>query len=281
MTIQTPTASRCGPRFAILGRLWKIVPLVVLIPAIFAASAQAHTVTASATCQSVTFHWTAFAANGGGNGGLNTPEWAISAPATPAMSGHASFSGSSFSLTVPVPAGNRVVTASSSWTMTQTRDGNHGSRSQDLTISNCPAPPMPPAPPVPPVPPVTPATSPTAAGPALSTTAPPAVAVLASCVSSPVVLRGISAKVHKRLTAHVTSLGVKSVTFYLDARKLVTLTKPSHQRFTVTVDARRLSYGVHRLSARVTMRNADCVRAAAAGAFVKVRTPVIRPHFTG
>jgi hypothetical protein len=105
--------------------------------------------------------------------------------------------------------------------------------------------------------------------------------VKASCVASAVVLRGVSAKVHKRLTVHVTALGIKSVTFYLDGRKLATVTKSTNHRYSLSIDARRLGYGAHRLRARATTSNASCTRAAAAAAFVKVRSPVIRPQFTG
>ena len=55
--------------------------------------------------------------------------------------------------------------------------------------------------------------------------------VLASCVPSPVVLRGLAAKVRQSLSVHVTALGVKSVTFYLDGRKLKTVTKAKNQRY--------------------------------------------------
>jgi hypothetical protein len=107
------------------------------------------------------------------------------------------------------------------------------------------------------------------------------VAVKASCVPSPVVLRGVSAKVRRALTVHVTALGVKSVTFYLDGRKLATVTKATDHRYSVRINARRLGYGRHRLSARATMRDAACARAAAAGSFVKVKPPRIPPKFAG
>ena len=62
--------------------------------------------------------------------------------------------------------------------------------------------------------------------------------VLASCVPSPVVLRGLAAKVRRSLSVHVTALGVKSVTFYLDGRKLKTVTKAKNQRYSIKVSAR-------------------------------------------
>jgi hypothetical protein len=105
--------------------------------------------------------------------------------------------------------------------------------------------------------------------------------VRASCVPSPVVLRGLAAKVRTSLSVHVTALGVKSVTFYLDGRKLATVTKAKNQRYSIKVSARNLGYGRHRLEAKVKMRDATCATAAAAAAFVKVKAATIRPQFTG
>ena len=87
--------------------------------------------------------------------------------------------------------------------------------------------------------------------------------VQASCVPSPVVLRGLAAKVRTSLSVHVTALGVKSVTFYLDGRKLKTVTKAKNERYSIKVSARGLGYGRHRLQVRVQMRNATCATAAA------------------
>ena len=374
-----PAAIRVGLGAAIVRRVRMVVPLVVLSLAIFTASAQAHTVTATATCNSVTFHWTNFASSGSGNGGLNTPGWRITftpagvsaatttARAASTISGQASFAGSSYSLTVAIPGGNGTFTASSSWTSSQTRDGHSSSWSKNLTISDCPPPPPPPPPPVPPGPRAAPALSTTASGDVAlgqaihdtallsgwssptgtitfnlylasdttcstvlnSGTVPvngngsydspavtPATAgayqwvatysgdagnasaatacndpaeqssvaqqiVQASCIPTPVVLRGLAAKVRRSLSVHVTAVGVKSVTFYLDGRKLKTVTKHKNQRYSIKVSVRRLGYGRHRLQVKVKTRDANCTAAAAAAAFVKVRSPTIRPKFTG
>jgi hypothetical protein len=373
----TPTATRAGRGAVTVPRVRSIAALVVLSFAIFTASAQAHTGTATATCNSVTIYWTAFSASGGANGGLNQPSWKVvftpaGGGAATTKTGTVSFSGSSFSHTVSIPGGNGSVVASSSWTSSDTRDYHAGSFSKNLTIANCPV--IVPSPPPPPVnPPVTPITL---AHPTLSTTASPGVAlgeaihdtatlsggssptgtitfalyaasdttcstvlatgtvavsgagnydspevtpgdagsyqwvasysgdagntsaattcndpaeqatvatqlVLASCVPSPVVLRGLAAKVRRSLSVHVTALGVKSVTFYLDGRKLKTVTKAKNQRYAIKVSARNLGYGRHRLQAKVKMRNATCATAAAAAAFVKVKAATIRPQFTG
>jgi hypothetical protein len=367
----TPAAIRVGLGAAIVRRVRMVVPLVVLSLAIFTASAQAHTVTATATCNSVTFHWMNFASSGSGGGGFNKPHWTVvftpTGGSAATTSGQVSFGGSTYSLTVPIPGGNGTVTASSVWSSTETRDGHSSSWSKNLTISNCPVVPPPPPPPVPPGPRTAPALSTTASGDVAlgeaihdtallsggssptgtitfnlylasdttcstvlnsgtvpvngngsydSPTVTPANAgayqwvatysgdagnasaatacndpaeqasvaqqiVQASCIPSPVVLRGLAAKVRRTLSVHVTALGVKSVTFYLDGRKLKTVTKPKNQRFSIKVSVRRLGYGRHRLQVKVKTRDANCTAAAAAAAFVKVRSPTIRPKFTG
>jgi hypothetical protein len=376
ITQSSPSAPiRGGLGATLVPRFRIIVPLVVLALAVFAASAQAHTVSATATCNSVTFHWTLFASSGGGAGGFNKPHWSVeftrtgAAPTT--QSGQVSFTGSSYTLTVPIGGGNGTVKASSYWLSSETRDGHSSSFSKNLTISNCPV-----VVPVTPAPPVTPAAPVTKASPALATTASAGVAlgeaihdtavlsggssptgtitfnlysandttcstvlstatvpvngagsydspavtpadagayqwvasysgdaanngvsnacndpaeqssvavsiVQASCVPSPVVLRGLSAKVRRTLSVHVTALGAQSVTFYLDGRKLKTVTKPKNQRFSIKVSVRKLGYGRHRLRVKVKTRDVNCTAAAAAAAFVKVRSPTIRPKFTG
>ena len=60
-------------------------------------------------------------------------------------------------------------------------------------------------------------------------------------------------------------MGVKSVTFYLDGRKLKTVTKSKNQRYAIKVSARGLGYGRHRLQVKVAMRNATCATVAAPG----------------
>jgi hypothetical protein len=388
----TSDAISVGASRKIVGRFSRIVLLAGSLLAIFATGAQAHTVTASATCGSVSFNWTRFSSYGYGNGGLNTPRWVITfKPAvgpTATIQGVASFAGSSFSLTVAIPSGNGLMTASSSWTSSQTRDGNSNSGSKSVTIGDCPVAPVPPeTPPSPPISrvadvPPSPVSPPHfVAGPASPTialatsgSAPVALggairdtAVLSGgssptgtiafslysvsdtncskalrqlrvpvsgngsyaspsvtpatpgsyqwiarysgdanneslsgscgdpterstvsakiarpvCVTPAATLRGLTETAQDSLSAHVAARGVKSVTFYLDGRKLVTLTKPSHRRFSVSIDARRLSLGVHRLKAKVTMRDPSCTSAEAAGTFIRVKPPSLPPKFAG
>jgi hypothetical protein len=367
----------------------RIVALAGALLAIFAASAQAHTVTGSATCGSVSFDWARFSSYGSGNGGLNTPQWVVAfkpvVGSTATMHGVASFAGSSFSLTVAIPSGNGLATASSSWTRAQTRDGNSNSGSESVTIGDCPVTPVTPpsvtpsAPTKSPAPvlspsPVAPpnfvaqsasltvalstsASAPVTLGGAIRDTAtlsggsspsgtiafslysagdsscskalrevrvpvsgsgsyvsPPVTPAIPGsyqwvanysgdannrslsgacddpterstvtakvthpfCVTRPASLRGLTETARNSLSAHVAARGVKRVTFYLDGHKLVTLTKPSHRRFSVSIDARKLSFGAHRLKAKVTMRDPSCAKAEAEGTFIRVRHPRYR-----
>jgi hypothetical protein len=388
----TSDASSVSASRKIVRRSSGIVALAGALLAIFAACAQAHTVTATATCGSVSFNWARFSSYGYGNGGLNTPQWVVTFKpvigSTNTVHGAVSFPGSSFSLTVPIPSGNGLVTASSSWSWAQTRDGNSNSGSNNFTIGDCPVAVVPPeAPQTPPVsraaavppspvappnflagpgsptvalssggsapvtlggairdtavlsgglsptgtiafllysasdsscakvlhqvrvrvsgngsyvsPPVTPATagsyqwvarysgdannkslSGSCQDPSERSTVTAKIAQPV-CVTPSATLRGLTETAQNSLSAHVAAQGVKSVTFYLDGRKLVTLTNPSHRRFSVSIDARRLSFGVHRLKAKVTMLNPSCAGAEAAGTFIHVKPQALPPKFAG
>jgi hypothetical protein len=101
-----------------------------------------------------------------------------------------------------------------------------------------------------------------------------------ACVRSPVALRGVRQIVSKSLSAYVAAPGVAGVTFYLDARKLKTLTKPTDQRFSLAIDARSLSLGVHRLRVAVTTDRSSCANAATE-IFIHVRPDSLAPTFAG
>jgi hypothetical protein len=100
------------------------------------------------------------------------------------------------------------------------------------------------------------------------------------CVRSPVALRGVPETAKNSLSAYVPAAGVKSVTFYLDGRRLVTLTRPSHQRFSIAIDVRTLSYGIHRLSAKLTMLGSSCATEAT-GSFIRTEVSSGSPTFAG
>jgi hypothetical protein len=130
----------------------RLLPVFLLAFFALAATAQAHNVVATSACtpgtaagsgNSVTINWTNFAnPPGPGNGGENTPGWQIvytptagGAPVT--LSGSVTFPLDSYSLTVAVPGGAGSLVVSSFWTAAETTDGNVGSTSQDLNVSDC------------------------------------------------------------------------------------------------------------------------------------------------
>lgn len=292
-----PAAIGFGIRRAAVRGARRVIPLAVALLALCAASAQAHIVAATATCGSVTFDWSRFSSHGSGNGGLNAPEWLIvfkpaDGGSTVTMNGQASFAGSSYSSTIAIPSSDGAVTASSSWSWRQTRDGNSNSGSAKLTIADCPVAPVEPSPPTPPPPATsTPATASAVAAPPPAEQ-PPATATPASptthprvaptvCVRSHVAMHGLAETARNSVSAYVPARGVKSVTFFIDRRKLVTLTRSSHRRFSIRIGTRSLGLGVHRLTAKVTMLGSSCGTAEVAGRFIHVKPVSLPPRFTG
>jgi hypothetical protein len=101
------------------------------------------------------------------------------------------------------------------------------------------------------------------------------------------VLKGPRGCVRGRFHASIKSTGVASVTFYVDGKKLKTLTsKNAHGGLlTVLIDPSRMKVGPHRVSAKITMKassaTAKAARATRALTVVHCASAVITPHFTG
>jgi hypothetical protein len=110
----------------------------------------------------------------------------------------------------------------------------------------------------------------------------PAQKVREFCEVSRPVLYGGSGLQKGRFAVWVRSKGVKRITFYLDGRKLATFTQSQArgEQFKLTIDARKLRYGVHHVSFRVAMINRDCAATAAARMFFRPR-PSLGTRFTG
>jgi hypothetical protein len=101
-----------------------------------------------------------------------------------------------------------------------------------------------------------------------------------ACVTSPVAPHGVHEIVTTSLSAYVVAPGVKSVTSYLDGRKLETLTKPSDQRFSISVAVRTLRYGVHRLMVAATLDRSSCANEAVE-TFIHAKSDSLAPTFAG
>jgi len=126
-----------------------VLPLVLLGFFAFAASAQAHDATASVgKCTSsaqntIVITWYDFAnPPGPGNGGENTPTWSIvytptgGSPTT--YSGQVSFPLNTYTLTVDIPGTVGSAVVSTSWTPSETTDGNGPTTlSTTLAVANC------------------------------------------------------------------------------------------------------------------------------------------------
>ena len=113
----------------------------------------------------------------------------------------------------------------------------------------------------------------------------PKQAVKAVCAisESSITLNGGSGSKRKPFTIHLPALGIKQVTFYLDGRKLKTLSasQAKHGVFSVTLDPRKLSYGAHKLSVKTVMADSACAPVARAAVFVHPRASRVSPKFTG
>lgn len=154
-----------------------------------------------------------------------------------------------------------------------------------------PEPPAP-EPPGPSPPAVTP--SPTSGVAASSTAQTPSSGVLASRQSTlPALkvsvpsLRGPQGCVRSSFRASVKAKGVASVAFYMDGRRLRTLTARSARKgqLSITIDPSRLSVGAHRLMAKIAMKKASpsskAVHGTRSATVLRCRPAVLTPEFTG
>ncbi len=127
----------------------KIILAATAVFLLFAASAQAHNVSATAVCGSVTINWSQFSATGNNNNGLNSPSWTVTftpagggVPTTITETGTSSspwaFPGANGSWSVTIPKGNGTVQISSSIATSQTRDGyGPGYGSTSIVLNSC------------------------------------------------------------------------------------------------------------------------------------------------
>ncbi len=100
---------------------------------------------------------------------------------------------------------------------------------------------------------------------------------------SQIVLHGATGSKHGPFTVHISSLGIKQITFYLDGHKLKTLAAGQAKKgqFSVRIDAAKLHYGAHRVSVTTVMSDSLCAAIARAGVFVHARPAAVTPKFTG
>jgi uncharacterized repeat protein (TIGR01451 family) len=116
-------------------------------------------------------------------------------------------------------------------------------------------------------------------------TQPARIAVLPeTIVSGAAKLSGPAACVSKKFTTKVTGRRIKSVTWFIDGKKVRTFTNKSGEasRTSFSVDPRRYGTGVHRLQARITFNAASRTAAKTLRmTFQRCGRQAVAPQFTG
>ena len=98
-----------------------------------------------------------------------------------------------------------------------------------------------------------------------------------------IVLSGGTGSKRGPFTVHISSLGIKQITFLLDGKKIKTLKSSQAKggKFSLRIDPSKLHYGAHTLTVKTVMTDAGCPPVARAAVFVHPHTRVITPKFTG
>jgi hypothetical protein len=142
--------------------------------------------------------------------------------------------------------------------------------------------------PTPTTPPVTPPTPPTPTTAASSSPAPPAPQIAVS----PVRVRPGSARLRgpsgcpttSAVAATVTGRRIVKVTFYVDNKKVKTLTRPNRKggQWVLPMNVRRFAFGTHRVRARIEFARSSQTRARTLRlSFNRCRPASVTPKFTG
>jgi hypothetical protein len=135
-------------------------------------------------------------------------------------------------------------------------------------------------------PPGSPSTPATASGTAPATSQPPQIAV------SPARVRPGSAKLRgpsgcpttSAVAATVTGRRIVKVTFYVDNKKVKTLThaNKSGGRWVLPMDVKRFAFGTHRVQARIQFARSSQTKSRTLRlSFNRCRPAVVKPNFTG
>jgi hypothetical protein len=96
------------------------------------------------------------------------------------------------------------------------------------------------------------------------------------------VLRGASGLQTGRFTVWLNSAGIARVTFYLDGRRIRAFKRAQAKggRFKLTLDVRKLRYGVHQVSVAAAPMDVNCAAAASSRTIFRPR-PNLGVRFTG
>jgi hypothetical protein len=95
-----------------------------------------------------------------------------------------------------------------------------------------------------------------------------------------VVLKGAAGPKRHKFTVKVSARGIKTITFYLDGRKVKTLNAPAHGKdFSIKINPRKLKSGSHKISATAVLASPACGTLKLARIFIHPRRGI--PRFTG
>jgi uncharacterized repeat protein (TIGR01451 family) len=93
------------------------------------------------------------------------------------------------------------------------------------------------------------------------------------------VLKGAAGPKHNKFTVTVTAKGIKTITFYLDGRKVKTLKAPHGKNFSVKINPGKLKFGPHKISATAVLADPACGTLKRVTIFIHPKRGI--PHFTG
>jgi hypothetical protein len=99
--------------------------------------------------------------------------------------------------------------------------------------------------------------------------------------SSAIIFHGRTRVGSRSFTLKVSSTGIKSVTFYIDGKKIRTVTHLTNGKFELVVNPRHYSYGGHIVRITTVPTDSNCSSVSGRLVFVRVKPPVVPPHFTG
>lgn len=96
-------------------------------------------------------------------------------------------------------------------------------------------------------------------------------------------LRGPQGCISAKRVSSVTIAGrrIASATFFVDGHKVKTLTRASHGRYTYRLTGKRLRYGSHGVTVKITFRSGSTLRTKTLHMRVNRCRPVVVPAFTG
>ena len=113
----------------------------------------------------------------------------------------------------------------------------------------------------------------------------PAQVVKGKCAISEslIVLHGVLGSKRKPFAVHISALGIKEITFYLDGKRIKTLksSQAKNGEFSLKINPQKLAYGAHRVSIKTVMTDGACATIARSGVFVHPHEARVSPKFTG